>query len=247
MIVVCFYWQGDRWQQQGFRDQEGYKNKLQHQLNRAGQITDDLPARYINNLYKGVKQFADRDFQFICFTNEKLTGLDSNINVCTFPMVTRCGVLPRLFMFSRGAGLFGHQVLCIDIDVIVVGSLAPLMKYDGLFCARSKFKPGETFKLDGDVMSFRAGEETEKIFWLPFIKDVDAAVELTQGRERYWVRHVANDLADRWDKVAPGVVLSYKWHAKGKPVPPKGASIISCHGMPRPHQVKDKWIKEYWQ
>ena len=161
-------------------------------------------------------------------------------------MVTDCGVLPRLFMFSRGAGLFGHQVLCLDIDVVIVGTLKPLMDYEGLFCARSKFAPNEGYKLDGDIMSFRACEAVEDIFWKPFIANVDAAVELTQGRERYWIRHVANNLAHRWDVEAPGSVISYKWHAKGLTHPPQGASIISCHGMPRPHQIRDKWVKDYW-
>ena len=120
------------------------------------------------------------------------------------------------------------------------------MNYDGLFCARSKFKPGEGWKLDGDVMSFRAGEETERIFWQPFIADVKAAEELSQGRERYWVRHVADPIAARWDRVAPGAVVSYKWHVRRGQHPPPGASVVSCHGVPRPHEITDNWIKQYW-
>jgi len=246
MIVVCFYWQGDRWQQKGFAEEEDHLNKQQSHLHQMGQISNDLPAKYINNLYRGVKRFADRDFKFICFTNE-LMDVDPDIELRSFQMVTSEGVLPRLHMFSQEAGLFGHQVLCLDIDILIVGSLSRLMDYEGLFCTRSKFKPGETYKLDGDIMSFKAGLVTERLFWTPFVKDIDAAVKLTQGRERYWMRHVANDFADRWDKIAPGDVLSYKWHACRKPNPPKGASIISCHGIPRPHQIKDKWVKEYWQ
>jgi len=245
ITVICFYWQGDRWQEEGFNDPPGYNNRLIHQLRRAGHISRGLPARYVNNLYWGVKRFSDRPFQFICFTNEQLEGLDQGITVKPFRMVTRAGVLPRIWMFSHEAELTG-QVLCLDIDIIVIGTLKPLMDYEGLFCARSKFAPNEGYKLDGDIMSFRACEAVEDIFWKPFIANVDAAVELTQGRERYWIRHVANNLAHRWDVEAPGSVISYKWHAKGLTHPPQGASIISCHGMPRPHQIRDKWVKDYW-
>jgi hypothetical protein len=245
MYVICFYWQGDRWQQEGYREEESHVNYLAHHLRRVGQIPNYLPAAYINNLYRGVRQFTDREFQFICFTNEPLK-LDSGIEVRQFPMLSRSGVLPRLFMFSREAGLFGSQVLCLDVDVVVVGSLKGIMSYDGLFCARSKFKPGEEWRLDGDVMSFRADEESEQRFWYPFVENIQAAEQLTQGRERYWIRHVANDIADRWDRMAPGAIVSYKWHVKKRKQPPAGAAIVSCHGVPRPHEIRDGWIKQYW-
>lgn len=249
MYVICFYWQGDRWQQHSYIEKDGnYVNRQQPFLRKVGKVSDDLPSRYINNLYHGVKRFADRPFQFVCFTNEPLK-VDRKIEIRPFRTVTRMGVLPRLYMFSKEAGLFGHQVLCLDIDVIIVGSLKLLMDYSGLFCARSKFKHGEEYKLDGDIMSFRAGKETEDLFWKPFIKNVEWAEKMTQGRERYWVRYVAEDIADRWDGIAPGCVVSYKRHVRNTKNPPflPGTSIVSCHGTPRPDQIDNKWIKQYWQ
>lgn len=246
MYVICFYWQGDRWQTEEYVQPEGYVNRQQKTMNKLGPIDQDLSAKYVNNLYAGVKRYADRSFEFICFTNEQLDGLHPEITIRNFPMLTREGVLPRLFMFSEEAGLFGHQVLCLDLDVVIVGSLHDIMEYNGVFCTRSKFRPAERFKLDGDIMSFQANEGTQTIFWDTFMQDLDANVEMTQGRERYWVRHVAGEFAERWDDVAPGSVVSYKWHVKRGPVPP-GAAIVSCHGVPRPHQIKDNWIKSYWK
>lgn len=246
MHVICFYWQGDRWQQNGYEAPEGHINDQQATMDKLGIVDDDLPAKYVNNLYNGVKRFADREFKFICFTNEKL-DVQEGIELRPFEFITLDGVLPRLYMFSEAAGLFGNQVLCLDLDVVITGSLNPLMEYNGLFCTRSKFKPSEKHKLDGDIMSFKASAVTEKIFWKKFIEDKEAAEKLTMGRERYWVRHVAGDIADRWDDIAPGSVLSYKWHVQRKEKVPEGTSIISCHGIPRPHQIKDNWIKEYWQ
>jgi len=254
MYVICFYWQGDRWQQNGFQyDDPSHVNLQQQFLRRVGNVSDDLPARYVNNLYKGVKRFADREFKFICFSNEKLNVLPE-IELRPFKQVTQTGVLPRLYMFSEEAGLFGHQVLCLDIDVVIVGSLKDIMGYDGKFCARSKFKFGEGHKLDGDIMSFQAGKETEVMFWKPFIRDIKAAEKLTQGRERYWFRHIANDTADRWDEFAPGQIISYKRHVirdemllAGKHLIPKDARIVSCHGVPRPDQIEENWITQYWK
>lgn len=244
MYVICFYWEGERWHSNPNMS-ESADPSFRRMLQRAGSVDLDMASQYVNNLFRGVSRFANRPFKFICFTNEDLQ-VDKSIELRGFPLHTDRGVLPRVYMFSKEAGLENRQVLCIDLDVVVVGDLSPLMNYEGLFCARSKFKPGEEWKLDGDVMSFRAGEEAEKLFWKPFIEDVDAAVKLTNGRERYWMRHVADDFADRWEKVAPGSVLSYKRHIVNRPVP-KNAALISCHGTPRPHQIKANWVKENWK
>jgi len=245
MYVICFYWQGDRWQTEDHKDPDGYINEQQVHMDRAGRIDNSLPSTYIDKLYCGVKRHTSKPFKFICFTNEDIQ-VNDHVEIRQFPLVSRCGVLPRMYMYSREAGLMGEQVLCLDLDVVIVGSLKPLMDYEGMFCTRSKFKPGEEYKLDGDIMSFRACQENENRFWKPFIEDVDAAEKLTQGRERYWVRHVAGDIAERWDVVAPGTVLSYKRHITRQKRIPEGAAIVSCHGVPRPHQIKDSWIKEYW-
>lgn len=242
--VVCFYWEGERWQSninQGSTDPQ-YRRLVQ----RTGTVQLDLAAKYVNNLFYGVTEFASQAFDFICFTNEDLQ-LDPEIEIRPFKMVTTRGVLPRLYMFSKESGLFGHQVLCLDIDVVIVGSLKALMDYKGVFCARAKFKYGEEHKLDGDVMSFQANAKTEALFWTPFIENIKHSVAMTQGRERYWVRYVANDFADRWQEFAPGAVLSYKRHmARSRVVPPR-AAIVSCHGYPRPHQAPAAWIKGYWK
>jgi len=247
--VICFYWQGDRWQQKSYVEQDPeYHNRQQPFIEKVGKVEDDLPALYVNNLYKGVKRFADRPFEFICFTNEPMR-VNSNIQVRPFSPPTRVGVLPRMWMFSKEAGLFGNQVLCLDLDIVIVGTLKPLFNYDGLFCARSKFLRGQEHKLDGDIIGFRAGKECEDLIWTPFIANVEQAERETGGRERYWYRKVAQDTADRWDKVAPGAVISYKRDVYNSRHPSfrPGASIISFHGTPRPHQLKKQWITNYWK
>lgn len=242
MFVICFYWEGDRWNS---NPKDLGDPSYRAHMKRAGASDLSLASQYVNNLFEGVKTHTTVPFDFVCFTNEDLT-LHKHIDKRPFPLHTDVGVLPRVYMFSPEAGLENRQVLCLDLDVIIVGDMDPIMKYRGRFCARSKFKPGETHKLDGDVMSFRAGQETSMLFFDPFIANVEKAVAMTQGRERYWVRHVADRFAERWENVAPGSVLSYKRHLRGRKSLPKGAAIVSCHGTPRPHQINEPWIKRYW-
>lgn len=240
--VVCFYWNGDRWNSNSHTG--SFDVSFNRHMERCGTVDNTLASKYVNNLYLGIKKFADRYFDFICFSNEEL-NLHRAILRRNFDIITNKGVLPRLWMFSENSGLFGRQTLCLDLDVVITGPLNDIMSYDGEFCTRSKFKPGEKHKLDGDIMSFRAGKENENRFWKSYIKDPKEAIKLTQGRERYWVRHVAGDIADRWDKVCPGQVVSYKWDCKNGL--PENARIVSFHGHPRPHQAKKDWIKNYWK
>jgi hypothetical protein len=242
--VICFYWVGERWQER-LNVNNSTDPQYRRLLLKAGPVDRELVSRYVNNLFAGVTRFASEPFDFICFTNEEL-DLVPQIEVRTFPMITERGVLPRLYMFSKESGLHGHQVLCLDLDVVIVGDLNPLMRYRGSFAARAKFRYGEQHKLDGDIMSFTAGPENTERFWDAFIANVDRNVAMTLGRERYWVRHVAGKTADVWQEIAPGAVLSFKRHLTGARKVPNSACIVSCHGFPRPHQIKLPWIKEYW-
>ena len=243
MYVVCFYWEGERWQ-----EKQKLEGTFAEHLKRAGTVSHDLASKYVNNLYKGVERFASEEFKFICFTNIDL-NLNGNIEKRGFPIHSEKGVLPRIYMFSQESGLFGHQVLCLDLDIAVVGSLKPLMDYKGLFCGRGGFGKGWENTIDGDIMSFKAGKEAEDLFWKPFINNIKWVEDYTQGRERQWMRYIAMDWADLWQKVAPGSVISYKRHVRKnrRGEIPKGASIVSFHGYPRPHQVNNSRIRQYWQ
>jgi hypothetical protein len=246
MYVVCFYWQGDRWQEYDHQDPPGYNNLFKAHLKKTGKIDDQLASIYVNNLYKGVANFASEEFKFICFTNEEL-DLYEDIEMRRFPLYTRCGVLPRMHMFSEEAGLFGHQVLCLDLDIVITGTLKDIMGYRGQLCAQSNVHGN----LDGDIISFRAGPETEGIFWKPFIRDVEKAERVSMGRERFWMRYVIGDnYWVSWNEVAPGQIISYKKVLRNqinKKLKLKGVSIVSCNGVHRPHQIDEGWIKKYWE
>lgn len=244
--IVCFYWQGDRWQEPGNGVLPSDVSYLRH-LKRSGNIPRELACKYVNNLYRGVTRYTKEPFNFVCFTNETM-DLDEGIEVRPFKLITTKGVLPRMYMFSKASGLFGSQVLSLDLDVIITGPLDDLLRYEGLFCTRKSWTRGEETLLDGDIMSFQAGRQTEAMFWNPLVFDIKEVEMLSGGgRERFWVRHVmAGHKADTWQDCLPGQVCSYKYHVMKKAKVPQGARIISCHGFPRPHQIEQPWRYEYW-
>ena len=245
IYIVCFYWQGERWQEKAvdptkITEDESFRRHLM----RVGKAPIELVCRYVNNLYCGINKWAVEPFKFICFTNSDLE-VDKGIELRPFPMLTQMGVLPRLFMFSREAGLFGNQVLSLDIDVIITGSLEDIMNYDGMFCVRERWLRRERHLPDGDIMSFRAGRETEKIFWDPFVSDIEAAEASSTGRERFWITKMIGDRWDNWQDIAPNQIVSYKNHVLRDGL--QDARIVSCHGHPRPHCIDTKWREENWE
>lgn len=244
MQIVCFYWQGERWREEGTDyDQVGDKAYENH-LKRSGPLTRELVCKYVNNLYNGVMKWAVHDFDFICFTNDDL-DVKKEIELRPFELITNKGVLPRMYMFSEASGLFGHQVLSLDIDVVITGPLRDIMNYSGVFCVRKRWQRGQEHLPDGDIMSFTAGEETEDIFWNPFIENLEGAEESTQGRERFWVAEMLEGKHwDDWDDVVPNQVKSYKIHVRNSGL--KNARIVSCHGHPRPHEINEQWRIENW-
>jgi hypothetical protein len=225
-VVVCFFWNGTRWDQ------------------------SDHGEKYINRLYNGVVRNSPygTDTPFICFTNEDMFNLQDGIEVRVMHSPSWLGVLPRLYMYSEEAGLFGRQILALDLDVIIVGDLTDIMSYSGPFCVRSKFAPGQQHKADGDIVGFKACPEICDALWKPFRDNPQYVEEVTGGRERYWYRHVIGRKAHRWDRLYDsGQIVSYKRHVKRTGKLPKGARIVSCHGRPRPHEIKEPWAKQNWR
>lgn len=243
--IVCFYWQGDRWRETAEGPIPKDISYARH-LDRVGTVSRELASKYVNNLLQGVLRFSKEPFNFICFTNEDL-DLDQGVEVRPLKMVTTKGVMPRMYMFSKEAGLFGSQVLSLDLDLLITGSLDDLISYRGLFCTRKSFTRGEETQLDGDIMSFTAGEETEKMFYTPLTQNLPLVDEISQGRERFWVRYVMDDVADTWQDLFPGQVCSYKHHVLKAGKLPPNARIVSCHGFPRPHQITHQWRTTYWK
>lgn len=250
--VVCFYWQGDRWQENEPDTTKVEDQSYKNHLARSSELDREMVHRYVNNLYEGVKKWASKDFDFICFTNEDLK-VNPEIELRPFTMVSSLGVLPRMYMFSEEAGLFGNQVISLDLDVVITGSLDRVMSYDRLFAVRKRWMPGQYHLPDGDIMSFQAGQETQSLFWAPLVRDTGRVEKVTKGRERFWIAEVVEqqqkkfgvNMWDDWDDFILGQVVSYKWHVK-----PNGlgdARIVSCHGHPRPHEIDEQWRQENWK
>lgn len=218
--IVCFLWHGDRWTKQ------------------------DNGVEYVNRLFRAVSRNLTLPHRFICLSNLDVT-FDEGVEVLPLNAPSWKGCLPKVTMFNPELKLQG-QVLSLDIDVVITGSLDDIASYRGDFAVRSSFQPGKEHEMDGDIVGFKVGFGVDKI-WTPLFEDPRLAEIQTGGRERYWYRQqLGTKNMDRWQDLYPNQLVSYKRHV-AKVGLKKEARIVSCHGKPRPHELKQRWAKQNWR
>ncbi|CAK0865317.1 unnamed protein product [Prorocentrum cordatum] len=164
-------------------------------------------AEYVNRLHAGVRRHlpAERaEASFLCFTDDP-SGLDEGIRAMPLPEG-----LPlwwgKAHLFSEEAGLDGHRVLYLDLDQVIVGSLAPLVSYEGPFALLST--DGIACELAG------GGYNSSVVSWeaSPFFRAISAglseAVLRFVHRFDHWLE-MSVEGADLWQLLQPGCVVDY--------------------------------------
>ena len=92
-------------------------------------------ADYVNTLYSMVARNMSRDFRFICLTEDG-AGLHENVEVFPLPEINVDLNGPergwnKLAVFGETLYDLKGKVLCLDLDLIITGSLDDLFDYPG--------------------------------------------------------------------------------------------------------------------
>lgn len=129
-------------------------------------------------------------------------------------------------------GRFEGRVLYFDLDTVITGELDTLASHKGTVYLTDW---GWKHNLYGNaIMVWDAGEH-ESVFrrYTP-----DVAKRLRGDND--WMFELGG-----WDRLPPGLNVSYRYHAKNGP--PPGAVTVSLHGRPKCHEVTSGWVPEYWR
>lgn len=189
---------------------------------------------YVLRLWESLRQ-QPIHFKFVCLTTEvwfrKFLG-DAALQIPD--------ELPSWWnkMFLFHPGVLKGRVVYFDLDTVIKGDIAPLLKYRGkkpLFL--NDFN--DTGSLATGVMAWK-GEQLGFLYNefmknpAHYISKHDRGSRSNRGDQAF-VRSLVGD--DDWTPVQdiqPGVV-SYKCHVlRGMG---HGANIVAFHGTPRPHEV----------
>lgn len=206
----------------------------------------ELGKTYIERLVHGIRTHAgDSQYKIVLFTDSNVTIKGVSVRTLNVPPNLRWN-LKKMFMYSSEANLT-TPVICLDLDCIITGSLEPfiretwnLEKYI-ITCAGAYRKK----RLGGSVVAFKPSDKLENRLWKPILEKQSIIEAKTKGSERaYYQMRFRRKQALLWQQIHPRYVLSYKKDCKNGL--PKDARIVRFHGTPRPHEVNDKWVKEFW-
>lgn len=199
-------------------------------------------VKHVQALARQVERYAPLD-DFICITNEKVPGVECWPNRNKWP-----GWWVKFEAFSPE---IKGDILYMDIDTVIQGSLADITRQRKLTLLRDFYRDGKRLAEGLQASLMLLPEKDRADPWEYFSKNPRSYMETykTKGDqpllERYYMSH-----AKRWQDVVPGQIVSWKVNCGGgnafqKPTIPADARVIIFHGQPRPFDVdqfKDLYV-----
>jgi hypothetical protein len=177
---------------------------------------------------------------FGCLTDTVIPGVLTHKLAHDWP-----GWWSKIELFRPGLFPDGLRLLYLDLDSVVVGSLAPLLARRERFLALEDFyrRPPEYARgLGSGVMGWTAGDPLVASWYHEFTSDPQTYMRACGygGDQRYietalTVGGTWSELTF-WQDVCPAALVSYKVHCLNGQIPP-GARVVCFHGRPKPWQV----------
>lgn len=171
---------------------------------------------HVARLYKMVKANLDERFWFVCITESDKPGWFAKID---------------LFKPKRFTG----RVLYLDLDVTVVGDLAPLARFDAPFVIARDWLPIKRqdgsivrSKFNSSVMSWDAGY-ADRIYTQFSAHRMDEF-----AGDQNWIEEVMPSAAT----FPLGEVVSYKVDVRPRGRVPGSARVVVYSGQPKPWEVE---------
>ncbi|MDY0136536.1 MAG: hypothetical protein RBS36_05130 [Thiomicrospira sp.] len=225
---------------------------------------------YVNRLFNMVKKNLTKPFNFYCMTDDA-TGLTHDIRVLPIADTSLSGWWHKLSLFK--SGFYGLQgtALYLDLDVVITGSLDPLIDYEPEhFCIMRDTGRNKWDKFNSSIMRFELG--TLNYVWDGFVYNQKWIADNMEGDqdwigllvpsaltypEKWVVSYKKHCHAQGWSMLGLGEWLMKKdWiKPQGMAVLPSDARVVVFHGLPNPQDViqtsykqwkKAPWIQNYW-
>jgi tetratricopeptide (TPR) repeat protein len=192
-------------------------------------------ADYVNRLASMAQRWSSVDVDFVCFTEDS-SGLAEGVRTLPLPAKNAHGEdidgwWYKLSLFRGEIDGIGSHMLYMDVDVVLTGSIDPLLYYDSDFAiAVNCYAPS----FSSSIMRFKNGAHPE--LWSDFTEE-DAG--RLPGDEDW----IASKIPDA-DIFPEDWCTIYRLHAVHGI--PDGARVVSFGGLPNPDDYPAPWIKDYW-
>ncbi|QYK40136.1 MAG: hypothetical protein KF887_11815 [Paracoccaceae bacterium] len=234
-----------------------------------------FPAAYVNVLFRAASAHLAPGFRFICLA-DSAQGLAPGIQAAPIPdigltpgQIAAPGVWRKLALFHPSVAALapGARALFIDLDMMILGPLAPFFAADSaivLLDTGRDWRPREAVQPSTGVFAFTLGEQQQILH--AFQADPSAAMARFRNEQDFVAAHATG--VSLWPT---GAVISFKRHLVRRYCrdlflaphePPAGPAILAFHGDPRPADLMRKglwgrfphlgrgpvgWMLHYWQ
>lgn len=197
-------------------------------------------AEYVNHLANGVRRHLSLPHRFVCFTEDP-TGIQKDVEVRPLPVEFPRGAGPerywnKLGIFADPLADIQGRVLCLDLDVVLVGSIDCFFTHPGpCFIIKEFSKRAGPKEGNMSVCGFDAGALGHV---LENYRRDPAAVQASYWFDQHYVSAQVPGL-DFWPE---SWCRSFKKHCVA-PAPrcyfetpriPEDARIVVFHGHPNP-------------
>lgn len=187
---------------------------------------------YVNRLAAMVARHTTKPHRFLCLTDDP-----QGVTCETAPVDTDLpGWWAKLVLFRPHWALACKRVLFLDLDTVIVGNMDFMLEYNGPFAILQDFYRAEGY---GSAIMSIAPDFGQDI-WQDF---TPAVMQECWGDQNWIERRVP--IAQCWQKLYPGKIVSYKVHCQERGLP-ADAAVVCFHGEPRPHEVSNPWMLQNW-
>lgn len=207
---------------------------------------------HVQRLAESVAQWMGVPHRFLCISDQPVKGVATMPNPAPqYP--SRC--YRRLWLFSPEATRLGEAILHLDLDVVICGSLDPLVLRGHDFTIyRAGSIAARGYSLNPSVFYLNTGTQTD--IWDRYQKNptrlgARANADGFWGSDQAVISHLrANDEVDTIGD-ADGIVSFRRIKNEQLYAPPEGTRIVSFHGRRNPYEPEIQklhpWILDAWK
>jgi len=185
---------------------------------------------YVNRLAAMVRRQTARSLRVVCFTDDA-RGLNADIEAQPLPVDGLTGWWNKVALFGETLPNVSGRVLYLDLDVVITGSLDPLLDHPGAFVIMDNdYVPG----FNSSVMLFDVGAQSH--VWREFSV---AETKCIEGDQDWMALTIPN--AELWpdDWCVP-------YRLRAAEAPPRDTKVVVFSGRPNPDEYPAPWIRDYW-
>ena len=206
-------------------------------------------STWVDKLYRGIARNYHGMFELICLTDKQYQFEEPIKQVRFEKSVDQYGWMSCLEVYRPD--LCQGKRFTIGLDTIITGPLDNILSYNARIALCSDPMIQGTVCNAVTICDSQFCEE----LWKMWRNNEDKLIRESQleigwhtfPSEMSLLRNHYSD-SPLLDKIFPNQILSYKQHILGKaPHLLDNSSIIYFHGVPKPHQLKDRWVRECWK